>query len=190
MGVRAMVLTLLCMWPFGSKDWREAEKVWRAGMEAEGNPQKSLRRHDWMPYAFLTRTGTANIWRVVHKGRLLPVGGGIEALASYLRDIDAFHRDKLVVADLTELLEPFKASPASAKEFTEFQPALKPRLTRTPDKIELVVFCPVPEPEERHTRPGPGPTQDFEKWTLTIDHQHAAWTEGMIKVKRATTEPL
>jgi hypothetical protein len=191
-GAGAMVLTLLWLWPFSSRDWREAEKVWRAGMAAEKNPQTGLRRHNWMPYAFLTRTGTDNVYRIVHKGRLLPLGGGVDALAAYLRDIDGFNRGKLKGGDVRDLLKTFNAYPPSEEIFGDFfdPDPLAPKLTRSRDKIELVVFYLVSEPVERHTRPPPGPTRDVEKWTLTIDRQHAAWTEEMIKVKRATMEPL
>jgi hypothetical protein len=180
-----MVLILSFMWPFGSKDWREAENVWRAGMQAEGNPQKDARRHDWLPYAFVTRTGTTNIYRVVHKGRLLPIGGGVDALAAYLRDIDAFHRNKLKATDLTELLKSFEAKPPTEETFEIFIDGLWPTATRTADKIELVVHVIVAEPQGRGTRPAPRQDRDVERWTLTIDRQHAAWTKQMTTLSQS-----
>jgi hypothetical protein len=187
----AMVLILSFMWPFGAKDWRDAEKVWRAGMEAEGNPQKSVQKNELLPYAFLTRTGTDNVYRIVHHGRLLPRGGGVEALGAYLRDIDAFHRDKLKAGDYLELLKTFQAQPPSENPNLASGDGLAPTLRRSADKLELVVHAFVPD----HTRPGvttPGPSdeQEVERCTLTVDRQHAAWSKETIKVRRAEKTAL
>jgi hypothetical protein len=188
----AMVLILSFMWPFGGgKEWRDAEKVWRAGMEAEGNPQKSAVKEELLPYAFLTRAGTDNVYRIVHQGHLLPRGGGVAALATYLRDIDAFHRDKLKAGDYVELLKTFEARPPADNPSFASDSGLEPALRRSTARIELVVHAFVPD----HTRPGvtmpsPPEEQEVERWTLTVDRQHGAWSKETIKVKRTPKTTL
>jgi hypothetical protein len=189
-----MVLILSFLWPFGGADkkaWRDAEAILHKGLEAERHPQKEAKPHKELPYAFLVRDGSDNVYRVVHDGRLLPRGGGIEALAAYLRGIDAFKRDKLGAGDLVELLKTFGARPASENPNLAFDGELAPALRRAPDALDLVVHAFVPD----HTRPGvttPGPAdeQDVERWTLHIDRQRAGWSKEIIKVKRTLKTTL
>jgi len=176
---------ILAFWPFGAgasdKEWKSAEALVRKdGVEGKVYPQK------YLPYTFMVREGTRNVYRVVHHGKLLP-RDGLDTLVTYLREIDVFKIGDFSRADLLEFLESFKALPhASAPNYMS-SGDFGPKFERGADSITIVLSYFVPEEQYRDgvTRPGPPPTRDVEKFTLVIDRSHPAeWRKEVVQVDR------
>jgi hypothetical protein len=189
MPARSVLIVILSLWPFGAgakgNDWKQAEALLRKdGVEGKVYPQKHL------PYTFMVREGTNNIYRVVHHGKLLP-RDGLDTLVAYLREIDAFKIGELERGDVLELLESFKALPQATGPNYMSSGELGPKLERSDNELKLVLHYFVPDDSKYRpgvTRPGPGPTQDVEKFTLVIDRSHPAqWTKEVIQVDRNKT---
>ncbi len=176
---------IFAFWPFGSragdKEWKSAEALLRHdGVAGKIYPQKHL------PYTFMVREGTSNVYRVVHHGKLLP-RDGLATVVAYLRDIDAFKIADFDRSDLLELLDSFKAMPPSSNPSYWTGKELNPEFSRGENEIKLVLYFFVPDNQYRPgvTPPAPPPTKDVEKFTLVIDRTHsAAWTKEVFQVDR------
>lgn len=167
-----MVIALF--WPFGAsaKPWKEAEKIARAGLAKEGLTDFKIEHAVGMPPdCFIIDTKDDRTLRVVYKGALLQVGGGLDAFAHYAKEVNLIDMQDLNVFALLLLLKQFGALPST--ESNEYK---NPSLDRANGewRYHIEQF----ESEEQGMLPDRPKTHNLDHFTLTLTKDYrASWSQ-------------
>lgn len=142
--------------------------------------------YERVPYLYRVDFSDKGDYAVVHHGKVVE-GKGLEAMASYMKDVKLMSQAKLEANDLIGLLLAFHAFPPvqgidpEGYYALDALPRLKPRLELGVDEGRLTLNYIFP-----NVAGGPLPNPNVvpvKRWTLDIPKSYAAkWREEVLKI--------
>jgi len=141
--------------------------------------------YERVPYLYRVDFSDKGDYAVVHNGRVLE-GKGLEAMASYMKDVKLMSQAKLQADDLIGLLLAFHAFPAvqgidpEGYYALDKLPRLKPKLELGVDEGRLTLNYIFPNVGGAVPNPN---VVTVKRWTLDLPKSYAAkWREEILKV--------
>lgn len=168
------------LWPFGAKaePWKQAEQIAHAGIEKEGIKNFKLSHTASLPPdCFWIEAGEQQSGiRVVHRGALLPRGGGLDAFGHYAAESNLAGVKKVSFLALRALLDQFGALPPG----TNLRGFDNEKIENNHGEWHYRADFdqPEPEPVPGVMEPGRPKTRKVDHYVLTVTKDgHASWSK-------------
>ena len=184
------------LWPFvasgnETREWKDAEATLRASLHIGKIPDNQVVRVKELRFGFGVYDGTTTVVRLVHRGQVLPLGGGLVALGQFAKESDLLASQQLAWGTVDSLLQHFAALPEGFTPqkalYLQTVGKLAPTVKRSGDGFEVKLYYAIPDPQDRAPRSTPAPSEErqVECWTLTLSQSKAVtWSMSLLEAKR------
>jgi hypothetical protein len=194
-----ILIVLLSLWPFGAsgnekREWKDAEATLRTALKIGKVPDNWLVQVKELRFGFGVYDGTTTVVRLVHKGQVLPLGGGLPALDQFAKESGLLKSKHLEWGTVDSLVKHFAALPEGFTQqkalYLQTTGKLAPTVHKVGDGFEARFYYAIPDATDRSPRSAPGSSpapsdeREVECWTLTLcSSKPATWSKTVQKVK-------